>query len=98
MNRDQLEAELHRTRLTPYEVTQVLDLVDAYTDSLTEPGPELWTAEQVAAYLGYSSAHGARSRMSVLGIKAVQIKQIPGQRAQSYYDATKIIALKEGKT
>jgi len=60
---------------------------------MTDDSRELWTIDEVAAYLGYSgkSATGsARSTMSRLGVEAVSRQ--PGRGGKSLYDAAQVRA------
>lgn len=80
-------------------IGQVMQLIDRYTASLkyTE-GPELWTAEQAADYLGLSSAAAARSTLSRAGIEAYGHQLVPGNtRPCAMYKADDVKQLADGR-
>lgn len=51
---------------------------------------ELWSAAEVAGYLGLETAAGARSTMSRWGVTAVRHVPGPSGRVEARYDAAQV--------
>lgn len=105
MNRDELEAQLRKLitgcpddDACPYchcshdaQVNKAMALIDQYAGR--QP-TELWTAEQVAAYLGRGSTHSARAWLSRNGIKRTGDQPHPDSgRPQALYQANEVRAV-----
>lgn len=79
-------------------VYRAMAAVDAYTVTLgllpeMLPTTELWTAEEVAAYIGHSTPGGARSWLSINGIRRCATQEHPDSgRPQSLYSAHQVRA------
>lgn len=80
-------------------VYRAMAAIDAYTVTLgllpeMLPTTELWTAEEVAAYVGQSSPHAARSWLSRNGIRRCgQRDHEESGRPQSLYPANHVRAV-----
>ena len=59
---------------------------------MEDPNPELWTADQVADYLGAASTGSARRTLSRWGVRAVAYRPGPSGRPQAYYRADEVRA------
>lgn len=107
MERHELEARLrplishdcphlHTCPACEKRLTKAMRLIENYTKSATpaRAGTELWTAEKVAAYVGKSSAHAARTWLSQNGIRRSDTQAHPvSGRPQSLYSASEVRAV-----
>lgn len=93
MNRDQLEHELLHL-LPPEHMTQAMKLIDTYTTTLlAQNAGEVWTADEVASFLGLADANSARATMSRWEIAAVGRQVDPENgRVKSLYPAERVRA------
>ena len=59
---------------------------------MEDPNPELWTADQVADYLGAASTGSARRTLSRWGVRAVRYAPGPSGRVVAHYRADEVRA------
>lgn len=94
MTRDKLFDWLHEQFELPV-VEEIMEQVDEYAATLTEEPPEVWTAEQVADFLGCKdgSTAAARTMMSRWGIKSIAVTFHPRTgRHKALYPADQVRA------
>ncbi|MGH3415853.1 MAG: hypothetical protein ACRDSS_05260 [Actinocrinis sp.] len=58
---------------------------------------DLWSIEQVRAYLGAASTGSARRTLSNWGVAAVTYGRSPSGRAQAMFDSEQVEAAKQGR-
>lgn len=102
MNRHELETQLRTvlnlcpadavTTCAPCEtrITEAMALIDQYKTSQPR---ELWTAEEVASFLGRDSTHSARAWLSQNNIKREGDQPSESGRMQSLYPADEVRAI-----
>lgn len=81
---------------------QLMELVNQRIDTvladLNSVGRELWTADEVAGYLGLLDANGARARLSQWKIRAAKTVEHPAtRRSMALYPADEVRAKHEAR-